>query len=272
MMSSNHKVTSGDASLNVRIDGSDLLPWLVLSNSLATDLSMWDDQIELLTRTHRVLRYDTRGHGKSSAPAGPYSFDLLVGDMVALMDHFHIERADILGLSLGGMTALGLALDHPARVGRLICADARADSPPPFVEGWDHRIGIVREKGMAGIVGGTMERWFTSATREQRPETIARASAMMLATSADGYIASAQALKQLDYLRRLPQMKALTLYIVGAEDGAAPPDAMRAMAAATPGARFESIPNAAHIANMEDVGAFNALITGFLGNERRAAE
>ena len=117
-----------------------------------------------------------------------------------------------------------------------------------------------------------MERWFTSATREQRPETIARASAMMLATSADGYIASAQALKQLDYLRRLPQMKALTLYIVGAEDGAAPPDAMRAMAAATPGARFESIPNAAHIANMEDVGAFNALITGFLGNERRAAE
>ncbi len=272
MMSTTHKVTSGDAELHARVDGADHLPWLLLSNSLATDLSLWEDQMAVLTRTHRVLRYDTRGHGQSSAPAGPYSFDLLVGDMVALMDHFGIARADILGLSLGGMTALGLGLDHPARVGRLICADARADNPPAFIEGWDHRIAIVREKGMAGIVGGTMERWFTATGRERRPEMVEHASRMMLATSADGYIASAQALKKLDYLRRLPQMKAQTLYIVGAEDGAAPPDAVRAMAAATPGARFEMIPGAAHIANIEDTEAFNALVTGFLGAERQAAE
>lgn len=259
-------VTSGDAELNARVDGVEHLPWLVLSNSLAADLTMWDDQIADFTRTHRVLRYDTRGHGRSSAPAGPYSFDMLVGDMIAVMDHFEIDSADIVGLSLGGMTALGLGLDHAKRVRQLICADARADAPPPFVEGWDQRIAAVTANGMQGILNGTMERWFTAANRASRPDLVERASGMVLGTSTAGYIGCAHALKGLDYLRCLPAMEPETLYIVGGEDTGAPPDAMRAMAAATPHARFEVLPGVAHIANMEDVAGFNAAVAGFLDN------
>lgn len=265
-------VTSCDAEIAVRIDGAEHLPWIVLSNSLAADLTMWDDQIPLLTRSYQVLRYDTRGHGKSSAPAGPYSFDILVGDLVAVMDHFGIQKADILGLSMGGMTALGLGLRDPARVGRLICADARADAPPPFVAGWDQRIAAVEAGGMAAILAGTLERWFTAATREQRPEVVDRAARMVLSTSPVGYIGCANALKGLDYLRHLKRLKPQTLYIVGAEDGAAPADAMRNMAAQTPGARFDMLPAAAHIANMEDVAGFNTAIADFLGMSRQAAE
>ena len=110
-MSSN-TVAIGTHTLNYRIDGQPGHPWLVLSNSLATDHEMWQPQIDVLTRTHQVLRYDTRGHGMSSAPDGPYEFDHLVSDVIALMDALQIETAAFMGLSLGGMTALGLALEH----------------------------------------------------------------------------------------------------------------------------------------------------------------
>lgn len=261
-------VRSGDADIHVRVDGPEHLPCLVLSNSLAADLTMWDDQVAAFTRTHRMLRYDTRGHGRSSAPAGPYSFDILVGDLVAVMDHFGVARADILGLSLGGMTALGLGLDHPARVDRLICADARADAPAPFVASWEQRIETVAANGMGSVLAGTLERWFTPATHAGRPQIVDRAARMVLATSPVGYIGCAEALKGLDYLRRLPLLEPDTLYIVGALDTGAPPDAVRAMAAATPGAQLEILPGVAHIANMEDGAAFEAVVANFLGNAR----
>ncbi|MBS7541856.1 alpha/beta fold hydrolase [Ancylobacter oerskovii] len=265
-------VASGGAEIAVRVDGPEHLPWIVLSNSLAADLSMWDDQIPFLTRSYRVLRYDTRGHGRSSAPAGAYSFELLVGDLVAVMDRFGIAQADILGLSMGGMTALGLGLAYPERVNRLICADARADAPPPFVAGWDQRIAAVEAGGMGAVLAGTMERWFTAVTRQHRPEVVDRASRMVLATSPVGYIGCARALQGLDYLRHLARMEPETLYIVGAEDAGAPPEAMRAMAAETPGAQFEILPGVAHIANMEDVASFNARVAEFLDISRQAAE
>ncbi|HEV7873673.1 MAG TPA: alpha/beta fold hydrolase, partial [Enterovirga sp.] len=117
--------------LFTRVDGEDVRPWLVLSNSLAADHTMWDPQIPLLTKRYRVLRYDTRGHGRSDAPPAPYSFDDLVGDVRAVMDHYRVERAAYMGLSLGGMTGLGLALAHPDRLSALVCCDARADNPEP---------------------------------------------------------------------------------------------------------------------------------------------
>ncbi|ADH87563.1 alpha/beta hydrolase fold protein [Ancylobacter novellus DSM 506] len=265
-------VVSRDAELAVRVDGADHLPWIVLSNSLAADLTMWDDQIPFLTRSYRVLRYDTRGHGRSSAPNGPYSFDMLVADFIAVMDRFDVRQADVLGLSMGGMTALGVGLAYPERVNRLICADARADAPPPFVAGWDQRIAAVAAGGMGAVLAGTMERWFTAQTRQERPEIVDRAARMVLDTSPVGYAGCAEALKGLDYLRHLPRLEPETLYIVGAEDGGAPPDAMRAMAAATPGAQFEILPRVAHISNMEDVAGFNARVAEFLDISRQAAE
>jgi 3-oxoadipate enol-lactonase len=126
------RVPSGGISLSAQVDGSEGKPWLLLGNSLAADLTMWDDQIGLLTRTHRVIRYDTRGHGQSDAPVGPYDFPMLVADMAAVLDHFGADQADVMGLSLGGMTALGLGLTHPDRVRRLVVCDARADGPAPL--------------------------------------------------------------------------------------------------------------------------------------------
>jgi 3-oxoadipate enol-lactonase len=263
-MSDVFPITAGDATLAVRIDGDEDLPWLVLSNSLATDMTMWDAQISELSRLRRIVRYDTRGHGRSSAPAGPYNFDRLVDDVIAVMNHLHIRTADILGLSLGGMTALGLGLDHPERVRRLICCDARAVFPPTAIAGWDQRMSAVASGGMSAILEETLARWFTPMTHRVRPDIIERGRRMVLSTSAVGYRGCAAALKTLDYFRRLSGLRRSTLYLVGEEDSGAPVAAMREMAAATPRADFIVVPGAAHIANMENSAAFNAAVCDFL--------
>jgi len=255
-------VNSGGISLSAKVDGAEGKPWLILSNSLAADLTMWDDQIELLTQTHRVLRYDTRGHGQSDAPDAHYGFPDLVADMVAVLDHFGAVRADVLALSLGGMTALGLGLKHPDRVGRMVVCDARADAPAPFVTGWDDRIAAVSANGMQAIVTGTLARWFTATCP---PDVTERAAAMILATPVKGYIGCAYALKTLDYLKDLGRLGVPVLYICGAEDMGAPKEAMAAMAAATPQSSLTILPGLAHIPNMEDPAAFATALTGWLG-------
>jgi 3-oxoadipate enol-lactonase len=264
-MTSQLTVSAGDVKLAIKIEGDSSLPWLIISNSLATNMSMWDDQIPELTKFRRVVRYDARGHGASSAPAGPYSFDMLTRDIVSIMNHVKIPSADILGLSLGGMTALGLGLVHPNRVNNIICCSARADYPPPVIASWDERIKSVKEGGMAAIVEETLSRWFTAQTRSERPEIANRARQMILSTSVEGYCGCAGALKTLDYRRRLSGMKKSVFYVAGSADGAASPDAMRDMAEATPNSSFDVIPGAAHIANMECAQLFNEKICGFLG-------
>lgn len=258
---SRETVKSGDATLSVRIDGQEGRPWILLSNSLATDLHMWDDQIGFLTETHRVVRYDTRGHGQSSAPQGPYDFDMLVADMLAVLDHVGAERADIMGLSLGGMTALGFGLSHPDRVRRMVVCDARADNPPPFVASWDDRIAAIEKGGMAAIVPGTLERWFT---RQASPALLAKAEAMIRATAVPGYVGCSRALQGLSYLGRLGDLSVPVRYVVGAEDLAAPVAAMQAMADATPNARLTVLPELAHIPAMEDPAAFEAAVIDWL--------
>jgi 3-oxoadipate enol-lactonase len=254
-------IQSGEVRISARVDGDAGKPWLILSNSLAADLTMWDDQVALLIRTHRVLRYDTRGHGQSTSPEGPYDFPMLVADMVAVMDHVSAETADVMGLSLGGMTALGLGLTHAARVRRMVVCDARADAPPPFVSGWNDRIEAVSSKGMEGILPSTLARWFTSACPEP---VLDRASDMILGTAPQGYIGCAEALKTLDYLKNLGQIRAPVLYIVGAEDMGAPKEAMAAMASATQRASLTVLPGLAHIPNMEDPAAFAAALADWL--------
>jgi 3-oxoadipate enol-lactonase len=269
-MSERIQVRSGDAELSVQVDGREGRPWLVLSNSLGADLTMWEPQMEALLPLRRVVRYDTRGHGRSSAPAGPYSFDQLVGDVVDILDHLAVAKADVMGLSLGGMTALGLALDHPGRVDRVICCDARAEYPAAALASWDERLRAVRSGGVSSLADETLVRWFTEPTRNERPEMIARMREMIVSTSDEGYCGCVAALKSLDYLRRLPSLRHETLYVVGAEDGGAPVDAMRAMAEATPRGKLTIIPAAAHISNMERPAEFNEAVCGFLGSTASA--
>jgi 3-oxoadipate enol-lactonase len=257
-------IPSADALLAVRVDGDGHKPWLVMSNSLGADMSMWDAQADHLMLHRRLARYDTRGHGRSSAPEGPYDFDRLVGDIVAIMDHLHIEEADILGLSLGGMTALGLGLTHPLRVRRLICCCARAEYPAAAIAAWDQRIAQVTAGGMTSILEDTLARWFTPKAFRERPDIIEHARQMLLSTSIEGYRGCGAALKTLDYFQDLPSLQARTLYVAGEVDGAAPAEVMRRMAEATPHGDFAVVRDAAHIANMEQAAAFNACVSNFL--------
>ena len=252
------------SALHARVDG-EAGDWIVLSNSLGADLSMWEPQMPTLTARHRVLRYDARGHGASPAPPGPYSLTDLEDDVVALMDERGIERAAFMGLSMGGMVGMGLALRHPARIARLVVADARADAPAPWRAMWDERVARVRAGGLAAVVDGTLSSWLTQAWRDANPEGAARLRAMVLACDPGGYAACCAALKGLDRLRDLPRLTVPTLYIGGAQDAGAPPDVMRAMADATPGGRYTQIPDAAHVANIDAPEAFTEAVAGFLG-------
>jgi len=258
------RVRVNGTDLWTRVEGPEDGPWLVLSNSLATTHAMWDPQIDFLTQKYRILRYDSRGHGDSTAPPSPYAFNDLVDDVIGLLDHFKIGRCSFMGLSLGGMTALGLGLDYPDRIDRLVCCDARADAPPPFVQSWIDRIAIVREKGTAALVNGSLERWFNDDFRARSPDDVAKATAMIAGTSDEGYVGCSEALSKLDYLRRLPTLTVPSLYVVGKQDMGAPAQAMAAMAAASPGGQYAEIDPAAHIANWENPTAFNAAIAPFL--------
>lgn len=263
------QVSVNGAVLATRVDGEAGKPWLVLSNSLACTLESWDAQVAAFTRTHRVLRYDTRGHGRSSAPQGPYQMATFVADVVGLMDHYGIDQADIVGLSMGGMTGLGVAITHPNRVRSLACCAARSDAIAPFIESWNTRIAAIRAAGgMSGVVDFTIERWFTPEFRAARPDVIDAARAMILGCDTEGYISCAEALKGLDYKRHLGAITAPTLYVAGASDGGAPPAALKEMASLTPGARFVEIAPAAHIIAMENPDAFTAVLTAWLAGAR----
>jgi 3-oxoadipate enol-lactonase len=259
-------VSVAGAKLFTRIDsppGGDA-PWIVLSNSLASDHTMWDPQIPLLTSRYRVLRYDTRGHGRSDAPEGPYSLAMLIDDVLALMDHHGIAKATFMGLSLGGMIGLGLAIDHPDRLEKLVCCDARADAPEAYVKSWDERLALVGRDGLQAILQGTVERWLVPPFRAAHPEVVAKVERMILETPLAGYQGCAEALKRLDYLKDLGRIALPTLFVVGAQDLGAPPDVMRRMAETVPGAKLITIPDAAHLPNLDNTLAFNEAISGFL--------
>ena len=253
-----------DPALNTRIDGPEGAPWIILSNSLGADLTMWDDQIGLLTQKYRVLRYDQRGHGASDVPPGPYAFDILVADVIAMMDILGIETADWIGLSMGGMTGMGLAIHHGDRFGRMVVADARSVATDAYRDMWDQRVAAIEGGGVEAIVEGSLGLWFTDGFRAGNPDVAAMAGRMIAATPADGYIASCYALRALDYFKDLGKISLPILYLVGGKDKGAPPEEMKAMADATPHARFVEIPDAGHVANINQPEAFNAALSEFL--------
>lgn len=257
-------MTLGRASVNgaelaYYIDGTPGRPWIVLVNGLATDHRLWDLQIPSLANNFRIMRYDTRGHGASSATPAPYSLDLLVSDLAGLMDHAGISQAHIIGLSLGGVTALGMALTHPSRVSSVVCCDARADAPPPYIAFWKAKIATVRQLGLAGIIDETLSRWFTESTITASADqsSLQLAKEMIRASSVEGYCGCAAALTGLEYLSSLHTLSVPTHFIVGASDTAAPPQIMSAMAEIVPQGRLDVIDHAAHLPNLEQPAAFN---------------
>jgi 3-oxoadipate enol-lactonase len=257
------RIAANGTEFRVLIDGPEDKPWLTCLHSLATRAELWDDQIEVLTKDFRVLRIDARGHGGSDPANGPYSFDQLAKDVVAIWDSLGVEKSAVLGLSMGGMTALGLALDHGPRVTRIVAADCRSDAPDFFRNMWADRQRILAEKGMEAIADITIPTWLTEETRSKHPDKVERVRRMILDTSRDGYIGATEALRGLNYKSRLGDIKCPACLVVGAADGVHPTE-MRSMADHISGVRFTEIPAAAHLANLENPTAFNETVCAFL--------
>lgn len=255
-------MTISTPDLNYRLEGPEDAPVLVLSNSLGTALEMWEDQAEALRERFRLLRYDTRGHGGSPTPPGPYAIEDLGRDVISLLDRIGVERASFCGLSIGGMTGMWLASEAPEKVERLVLCCTSALLGPKSV--WDERIQTAREQGMAALVDGVIERWFTPAFRAENPEIVQNMSRTLRETNPEGYAGCCAAVRDMDLRDRLRSIKSPTLVISGADDPATPPDHGRFIAEAVPGARFEVVPRASHIANVEQPEKVTRLILNHL--------
>lgn len=257
------QVTVNGVSLNYEVEGPEGAPWLTFSNSLATNLTMWDHQAAAFSKDYRVLRYDKRGHGGSEAPEGPYNFDMLIGDVIGLWDALGVEKSHFVGLSIGGMTAFGLALDHAHRVDKVVSSNARADAPDEFRAAWDQRIATVEAGGMAALADPTVERWSSAAFLASGSPALDKLRGMVASTSVTGFIGCARALQGLDFQRRFGEIDKKILLIGGAEDGGTPAENMRKMHGLLVGSEYIELP-AGHISNMEQPEAHTEAVRAFL--------
>jgi len=230
---------------------------VVLSNSLGTDLSLWDEQVPALAERFRVLRYDQRGHGRTPGGPGPYSLAGLGGDVLELLDELGVERAHFAGVSLGGMTGMWLAEHHPERIGRLALICTSAELTPAAA--WRDRAAQARERGTASLVEGSLTRWFTPATAA-RPDIAEKYSTMLTDCQDEGYAGCAEAIADMDLLPRLGEITAPTLVIAGREDPATPPPHAERIGEAVPGAQVEILDDASHLANAERPEPVNRLL------------
>jgi 3-oxoadipate enol-lactonase len=237
-------------------------PVVLLLNSLGSTLAMWDLQMSPLRSHFRVIRCDLRGHGLSPVPPGPYSIDDLVDDTVALLDRWELDRAHVVGLSLGGMAALRLAAREPDRVDRLAVLCTSALLGPP--EGWAERARLVRAEGTVAVASTVVGRWLTPEHRSADPEFAAQLEAMIAATPAEGYAASCAAIEHLDLRADLGSITAPTLAIAGAQDPVTPPPHLAAIVDAVPGSRLLVVDAAAHLANVGQPAIVSAALVEHL--------
>lgn len=252
----------GQVRLHYEMDGTADKPVLVFSNSIGSSLSMWDRVLSDLADRFRILRYDTRGHGASSVPPGPYTMADLGNDVVGLLDLLTIGRCIFCGLSLGGMTGIWLAANEPRRVEKLILANTGARIGTR--EGWNDRIAAVKQGGMEAIAGAILGRWLTPAFRQASPETAATVRRMVSATSAEGYSNCCAAIRDADLTPALSRITAPSLIIAGTEDPATPTSDGRMLAEGISNSAYVEL-KTAHLSAVEDPRAFSEAILEFLG-------
>ena len=251
-------------NMNFELSGKKDAPVVMLSHSLASCLAMWDSQSEVLETHYQVLRYDTRGHGKTDAPSGKYTLDMLGEDAVCLLDALNIDVVHWVGLSMGGMIGQCLALNHADRIISLALCDTAAIMPDDNQPVWQEHIDMARGLGLQSLVQSTMERWFTAPYLIKNPSTVKRIRRDFLNTPVAGYIGCSEAIRNLDYLERLSRINTPTLIVVGEEDPGTPVAASEAMHEHLPDSRLVVLPSAAHLSNVEQSEAFNKALMGFL--------
>jgi len=250
--------------IHYRVDGA-RGPWVTFVTGIANDTTMWQAQMPALEGEFRVLRYDLRGQGASEATPPPYSMALLVDDLLGLWPEVCIARSHLIGLGLGGGIVQAMAIEHGDRLLSVMPCCCRAQMVPEFAALWHRLIDKVNAGGVQAIVEQTAQRWFSDEFKRAHPQVLDDVRTMIGRTSKDGYLGCVSAFFGMSLQARLPEIRVPAFYVSGAEDKlGGPPALMQALAAKVPGARHQSVPNAAHIANVQNPDGFNRLMTRFL--------
>lgn len=256
------KLSVNGIEINYAIEGEG--PVVTFSHSLGCDLSMWDAQAAALRGRYRVLRFDTRGHGQSGAPAGAYTLEQLAEDVHGLLGGLGIARTHFVGLSMGGMIGQIFALKYPEMVQSLVLCDTTSRYPAAAAPVWQDRIKTVEAKGMEPLVESTLGRWFTAPFRTRRPDLMEQVGAMIRATPAQGYIGCCHAIPKINVTDRLGAVSCPALVIVGEEDPGTPVEMARDIHAALPSAELAILRSASHLSNLEQPEEFNRVLVRFL--------
>ena len=256
------KLTANGIEINYEIEGQG--PVVTFSHSLACSLAMWDEQVAALRGRYRVLRYDTRGHGGTSAPAGAYTLEQLADDLHALLGGLGITETHFVGLSMGGMIGQVYALKHPERVKSLVLCDTTSRYPAAAAPIWEERIRTTEAKGMEPHVEPTLGRWFTAPFRARRKDMMTRVGALIRDTPPQGYIGCCYAIPKINVTDRLGAVTVPALVIVGEEDPGTPVEMARDIQAALPSAELAVLRSASHLSNLEQPEEFNRVLLRFL--------
>jgi 3-oxoadipate enol-lactonase len=260
------QIKANGIQMNYELSGKKGAPVVVLSHSLNSSLLMWNPQMEALNPHFQVLRYDIRGHGGSDAPSGAYTLELLGEDAIGLLNALDINKVHFVGLSMGGMIGQCLALNYLHRLKSLALCDTASIIPQEAQPIWQERIDKALNKGMEAQVDETMERWFTPSFLKQNPPMLDLIRKQILATPVVGYLGCAEAIRRLNYLDRLSEIKMPTLIMVGEDDPGTPVSASKAIHERISNSKLVILPSARHLSNIEQTQAFNSVLLEFLKN------
>jgi 3-oxoadipate enol-lactonase len=258
------KANTNGIKTSYEIHGRLGAPWLVLSHSLACSVRMWDPQIAALKDQYQILAYDTRGHGESEAPKGAYTLEMLADDLRALLRQLNIENAHYCGLSMGGMIGQTFALKYPGVLQSLTLADTTSRYPAEAAAVWADRIKTAEAKGMEPLAQPTLERWFTEPFRKANPAVVEAIRKLIVATPVAGYVGCSHALPKINATPRLKEIRAPILVIVGEQDPGTPVSMAREIHDNAPGSKLVILPQAAHLANLEQPEGFTRALRDFL--------
>lgn len=256
------KITANGIDIHYTIEGDG--PVVTMSHALGCNLSMWDEQAKALSGRYRVLRYDTRGHGQTGAPPGPYSLEQMADDLHGLLTGLGIADTHVVGISMGGMIGQLFALKYPAMVNSLVLCSTTSRYPAAIRPAWVERIRTVETKGMEPMVEPTLARWFTPPFRERRQDVMDRVRAMLRSTPPQGYIGCCHAIPTIDATDRLDEVQCPALVIAGEDDPGTPVAMAREIHAALPASELAVLPSASHLCNLEQPNAFNRVLLHFL--------
>jgi len=258
------KTKANGIDINYELHGKEGAPWLVLSHSLACSVRMWDPQIAALKDRYRILAYDTRGHGGTEAPRGEYTLEQLADDLFFLLQELKIKSPHYCGLSMGGMIGQTFALKYPGVFKTLTLADTTSRYPADAWPVWQDRIKMAEAKGMEPLAQPTLERWFTEPFRKKNPAAVDAIRKLIVATPVAGYIGCCYAIPKINLTGRLKDIKAPLLVIVGENDPGTPPAMAKEIHDNAPGSKLVVLPQAAHLANLEQPEGFTRALVDFM--------